>query len=420
MPSLELTAQRLALALAIGFLIGIERGWKQRDEEPGARAAGLRTYALSGLLGGVSGLLGMLLGAFAFAALAIVFGATFVAFKMREANAVDDRSATGAIAGLLTFALGALAMAAPPTVVAGAGVAAVAVLAFKESLHSWLSKLTWAEVRSALLVLAMTLIILPVLPDRPVDTFGLVNPHELWMLTILIAAASFLGYVAVRVFGDQRGLMLGAAVGALVSSSVVTAELARQVRAQSVKPQDAAAASASANAVMLARVSALCAVVAPAALACVWIPLLAAGLLATLAVAILVRISGWQGGVSDASGLKSPLDLKAVLRFGAILSILLILVRLATLVVGQSAVLPLAAISGVLDVDAVVLAMGRVVGVTVTPQLAGDAILLAILADTVFKVALAWIIGGRALAIPYAASCVAFTSAAAAARFWSV
>lgn len=420
MQALELTAQRLALALAIGFLVGIERGWKQRGEEPGARAAGLRTYALSGLLGGASGLLGLELGALAFSSLALVFGATFLAFKLREANAVDDRSATGAIAGLVTFSLGALAMVAPPMVVAGAAVAAVAVLAFKESLHSWLGQLTWEEVRSALLVLAMTLIVLPVLPDRPVDPLGLVNPHELWMLTILIAAASFLGYIAVRVFGEQRGHLVAAAVGALVSSTVVTAELARQVGARTVKPKDAAAASACANVAMLARVSALCAVVAPTALAQVWVPLLVAGILATLTMAVLIRMSGGQGGIGAGSSLQSPLDLKAVLRFGAILSILLILVRLLTLKVGQGAVLPLAVISGLLDVDAVVLSMGRVVGLNVTAQLAGDAILLAILADTGFKVAIAWMVGGSALGVPYGASCVVVASAAAAARFWSI
>ncbi|MFZ4070203.1 MAG: MgtC/SapB family protein [Caulobacterales bacterium] len=420
MQALELTAQHLALALAIGFLVGIERGWKQRGEEPGARAAGLRTYALSGLLGGASGLLGLELGAFAFSSLALVFGATFLAFKLREANAVDDRSATGAIAGLVTFALGALAMVAQPSVVAGAGVAAVAVLAFKESLHSWLGRLTWEEVRSALLVLAMTLIVLPVLPDRPVDPLGLVNPHELWMLTILIAAASFLGYIAVRVFGEQRGLLIGAAAGALVSSTVVTAELARQVGSRKVKPKDAAAASSCANVAMLARVSALCAVVAPTALAQVWVPLLVAGILATLTMAVLIRMSGGQGGIGGASSLQSPLNLKAVLRFGAILSILLILVRLLTLKAGQGAVLPLAVVSGLLDVDAVVIAMGRVVGLNVTPQLAGDAILLAILADTGFKVAIAWMIGGSALGVPYGVSCVVVASAAAAARFWPI
>jgi uncharacterized membrane protein (DUF4010 family) len=95
-----------------------------------------------------------------------------------------------------------------------------------------------------------------------------------------------------------------------------------------------------------------------------------------------------------AAGLKSPFDLKAVFRFAAIVCVLLVLVRWLTLNVGPGAVLPLAALSGLLDVDAVAPAMGRVVGVNVTPQLAGDAILLAILADTGFKVVIAWMVAG--------------------------
>lgn len=418
MPTLEMTAQRLALALAIGFLIGIERGWKQRAEEPGARAAGVRTFALSGLLGGVSALIGVAVGALAFAALALSFGATFLTFKLREGAAADDLSATGAIAGLVTFALGALAIVAPPEIVAGAGVVAAAVLAFKDSLHAWVGRLTEQEVRSAILVLAMTFIVLPTLPDRAVDPFGLVNPHELWLLTILIAAASFLGYVTVRVFGERRGLLIGAATGALVSSTVVTADLARQVRARSVEPINAAAASACANVAMLGRVTLLCAVVAPAALARVWIPLLAAAVVAAVSTAVLVRMSGSKPSTARASALRSPLDLKSVFRFAAILSCLLIGVRLLALNSGQAAVLPLAALSGLLDVDAVVLAMGRIVGQMVTPQLAGDAILIAILADTGFKVGIAWVVGGRALGLPYALSSLVVTVVAIGARLW--
>lgn len=418
MPTLGMTAQRLALALAIGFLIGIERGWKQRAEESGARAAGVRTFALSGLLGGISALIGVEVGALAFAALALAFGATFLMFKLREGAATDDLSATGAIAGLVTFALGALAIVAPPEIVAGAGVVAAAVLAFKDALHAWVGRLTEQEVRSAILVLAMTFIVLPTLPDRAVDPFGLVNPRELWLLTILIAAASFLGYVTVRVFGERRGLLIGAATGALVSSTVVTADLARQVRARSVEPMNAAAACACANAAMLGRVALLCAVVAPAALERVWIPLLAAAAVAAVSTVVLVRMSGSKPNAASASALRSPLDLKSIFRFAGILSCLLIGVRLLALNSGQAAVLPLAALSGLLDVDAVVLAMGRIVGQAITPQLAGDAILIAILADTGFKVGIAWVVGGRALGLPYALSSLVVMVVTALARVW--
>ena len=97
---------RLGLALAIGFLVGVERGWKHRDDPEESRAAGLRTHAIIGLLGGVSGLIGMMAGPIALAALTIAFIIPFAAFKYRETLADQDLSVTGAIAGLLVFALG--------------------------------------------------------------------------------------------------------------------------------------------------------------------------------------------------------------------------------------------------------------------------------------------------------------------------
>jgi len=96
-------------ALAIGALVGIERGWKQRGENPGSRTADLRTFTLAGLLGGIAAIVGADIGGAAFAALAIAFSALFGVFQWREALADDQYSATSTVAGLLTFALGALA-----------------------------------------------------------------------------------------------------------------------------------------------------------------------------------------------------------------------------------------------------------------------------------------------------------------------
>ncbi|HVY02254.1 MAG TPA: MgtC/SapB family protein, partial [Caulobacterales bacterium] len=226
----------LGLALAIGFLIGVERGWKQRGEGEGERTAGLRTFALIGALGGLSGQIGLHLGAIAFAAIALAFGAAFTLFKYREHEAEEDFSVTGLVAGLVTFALGAYAQFEDKAAAAALAVAVTAILAFKQPLHAWLRALTWAEIRSALLILAMTLIVLPLAPDRAIDPFGAVHPRQLWLLTILVAGASFLGYVALRAFGERAGLYLGAAAGAMVSSTVLTLDLARRAKENSAPP----------------------------------------------------------------------------------------------------------------------------------------------------------------------------------------
>src|SRR5690606_1506300 len=221
---------RLTVALGIGFLVGVERGWKHRDAPEGSRAAGLRTHAVIGLLGGIAGAMLAHLGPIGFAAITLAFAGAFITFKVLESLRDKDLSVTGTIAGLLVFALGAYSMWGDLRVTAAAGVALVGLLAFKEALHAWLEKLTWKELRSALLILAATAIALPLLPDRAIDPWGAVNPRELWLLTILVAGASFAGYVAVRVLGSDFGILAGAAAGSLVSSTVVTAELGRRVR----------------------------------------------------------------------------------------------------------------------------------------------------------------------------------------------
>ncbi len=306
--------QRLALALGVGFLIGVERGWKHRDAPEGARAAGLRTHAVIGLTGGIAGALLPFVGAAGFAAITLAVSAAIIAFKLRESERDEDLSATGTIAAILVYGLGVYSMVGDPRIAAAVGVTLAGLLAFKEALHAWLDRLTWKELRSALLILAATAIALPLLPDRALDPWGAVNPRELWLLTILVAGASFAGYVAVRVFGGGLGVLAGAAAGALVSSTVVTAELGRRAKRNETPVNIAAAGAALAAAVSLTRVGVLVSVIAAPVLAGV-APVLGAAALAFLAAAwVLARENGARQS-DGAAHLSSPLDLAAVVQF---------------------------------------------------------------------------------------------------------
>src|SRR5262249_28287491 len=200
---------RLGVALGIGLLIGLERGWRPRGATPGSRALGLRPFALSGLLGGVIAALALALPkqeAGGAASLAIIFGVAVAAYSAVIAPFTRDEnqdagyfSATTAIAALLTFALGAYALLVDMRV--AAAVAATALLAAREELHGWVETITWPELRSAVVLLTMTFIGLPILPDAPLGPFGGVNPREVWLIAIVLAGVSFLGYAAVKYFG---------------------------------------------------------------------------------------------------------------------------------------------------------------------------------------------------------------------------
>src|SRR5262245_20889369 len=219
--------QRLGLALAIGLLIGLERGWRERDARSGSRTAGIRTFTLIGGLGGVWGAMTPALGPIPLAAAALGFAVAFAFFEWRELEAKGEFSITSTIAGYIVFALGAYAVLGDRIVAAALGIATMALLAARTPLHRFLKTLTWPELRSAILLLGMTFVVLPFLPDRTLDPWDAFNPYQLWLITVVLAAISFTGYVAVRILGERWGLLVSTVAGSFVSSTTVTLTNAR-------------------------------------------------------------------------------------------------------------------------------------------------------------------------------------------------
>lgn len=398
------TFTRLAMALGIGFLVGVERGWRHRAAPDGSRAAGLRTHAVIGLTGGLAGALLPFVGHLGFGAITLSFAAAFIVFKVRESQEDRDVSVTGTVAGLLVYALGVYAMWGDLRVGAAVGVVLVGLLAFKDALHSWLEKLTWKELRSALLILAATAIALPLLPDRSIDPWGAINPRELWMLTILVAGASFAGYVAVRVLGGEVGVLAGAAAGSLVSSTVVTAELGRRVRKRETHAAVGAAAAMLAAAVSVGRVLALVAATA-APIVPEAAPALAAALLAFVGGAFALRFFDPEQAKGDsAQSVKSPLDLASVAQFALFLGAVIVVGRIVADAFGQAGLLPFAATAGLVDVDAVALAAGSLVRGGLDAGAGAHAVLAAVAMNTLSKGVIAGVTGGWAYALYYFAA----------------
>ncbi len=407
--------ERLALALAIGFLVGVERGWRARDVAEGGRTAGIRTYALSGLLGGIAGVLAQSLGGWAFAAIAIPFATAFVLFKQREQEAEHDHSVTAIVAALLVFTLGAYAMVGDWRLAAAAAVVATALLAFKSVLHTWLKRLTWPELRGALVLLAMSFVALPLLPDQDFGPYGAVNPHELWLLTIVLTGVSFAAYAAIRIYGPTKGVVLGALVGALISSTAVTLDVARRSKAGQVGAATGAGAALLAGAVMAGRIALVAGVLAPVLLERLAAPL---GAFAAVSVAVafaLVRRGGGAPGPSAEPPMTSPLDLKAVFRFALILGAVMAAARVLSALFGSGALIPLAAGAGLADVDAVTLTVGQMAAKGLDLHLGAWAILTAGLADSLSKSAIAALAGGRRFGAPFVLGTLAAITAAGAA-----
>lgn len=388
---------RLGLSTAVGFLIGLERGWRERDEEEGHRTAGLRTFTLIGLMGGIFGALSPG-GNLAFLAAGFVtIGVTVGTFMWREGQQKGDLSVTSLVAAMLTYVLGAFAVLGNLQVAAGAGVATVILLAHKEILHEWLTRISWPELRSGLLLAAMTFMLLPLLPDRAVDPWNALNPHAIWLMTILIAAVSFGGYAAVKLAGPRTGLVLSALLGGMFASTAVTLSLARLAPNNPSHVRLLAGGIIAAGCVMLVRVLVVTALVnSQLSLAMAPVLLVAAAAMGIMAFAFVsARNDADVKGIQEFS-LKNPFDIFEVLRFGALLAVVMLAVALARTQPGGSSVLAVAAVSGLADVDAITLSVARFG--EVYPG-AINAILAAVAVNTFAKGAYAWLAGGARLGL---------------------
>jgi uncharacterized membrane protein (DUF4010 family) len=415
--------RRLAYALAIGLLIGLERGWGARAEQEGERTAGVRTHGLAALLGGVWGAIALQFsrdgGAMALGLSFVLFGAAMAVFRFRETEHDKTFGATSVVAMMLAYGLGAYAIVGDEAAAAAGAVAATTLLAAKGLLHEWVQKLTWEELRSGLVLLVMSFILLPVLPDRDIDRWGAVNPHELWLMTVLIAAVSFCGYVAVKVVGYRRGIAVAGLAGGLASSTATTAAMARLADENPGAAGVLAAGALFANAVMGPRVLAILGVVNPGLALRLAAPLIAIGLVYLLAGALLIgRGASPEDRARNPAASGNPLDLPAVLKFGALLAAVMVLSKVLTRAAGSSGVYALAVVSGLADVDAISLSMARHGAQEIGWTAASLTVLIAVLSNTATKVGIAWALGGAAIGLRLAvASILALGAGAAALAF---
>jgi uncharacterized membrane protein (DUF4010 family) len=401
--------QRLGVALAIGLLIGLERGWREREGAAGSRTAGLRTHALIGLLAAAVSMLAQELGGIVLALAFLAFAGVMGAFEIDHARRLGVSDATPFVATLVTFALGALAGVGHVEAAAAAGVTAAIILAFKESLHVWLQRVTFKELQAGLVLAAMTAIILPLLPAEPIDPWGALSLRTVWLLTVLIAVVSFMGYAAIRILGPERGPLAAGLAGGLVSSTAVVASFSRMANTPGADAGALVAGAVLANMMMFLRVGVIASVLRPnlaPPLAGALIPAAIASAGMALWLARRARAREVASGAGAVMALPNPLALRVALVFGGLLAIVSLAAAALQDWVGPHGVYAVAAASGIADADAVTLAMtqsGRT-----NSEVAALAVLIAVAVNTAAKAAIARIAGG-----PRVGDTLAITSAIA-------
>lgn len=385
-------------ALAIGLLIGVERGWAQREVTEGQRIAGVRTYALLGLLGGMVGVLSLDGGAAVvvaglLAVTAVIVAAYVMGFRIADA----DVGITSAIASLTTFVL-AIVAGRGDIELAGAGaVMTVLLLGFKPELHGSLERINREELKAGFKLLVLSVVLLPVLPDATYGPWNTLNPRAIWWLVVLIAALSFAGYLAVRAFGPTRGILATGLFGGLASSTALTAHFARLSRRGSdlapILGGGVLLASTSMSLRTLVIVAAVDWRLLPALLA----PLVAMGL---IGVASAFWLGRRDPGATTAqvSALSSPVAVTPALVLGLVLALILVVTAAAREWFGASGVLAVALISGIANIDAIAVSLAQMASADGPRALAAAGIVAATTSSSVAKAIMARVIGGPALA----------------------
>jgi uncharacterized membrane protein (DUF4010 family) len=295
------------------------------------------------------------------------------------------------------------------------------VLWLKPKIHAFAhDELNDQEVKAALTFLVIALVVLPLLPNRPVDPWGVANPSKLWLLFVLIAGVGFAGYIAVRALGPLRGLATAGFFAGLVSSTAATLSLSRRAKTQP------AFAGSFATGIVLANVASAIAQILVVAVAnpgllrdagfLLGAPIVV-GLVGTLAAAWWLARRG--GGTPDADfRLANPLELKPAFVMASAFAVVLVVAAVASRRFGATGVIATAAIAGTNDVHAATLAAVTLSAAgSISPRDALLAILVAFVVNMIVKLTIVGFTGGRRLLVAVAPPLAAMTAAAATA-YW--
>ena len=395
----DTTILNLAVALGVGLIIGVERGWTQRTLKEGRRVAGLRTFALVGFLGGLAAQMGLRYGLGAMlvvtgAMLALVIASLLIEHRKKK----SDRGITTEVALIITLALGVLAGYGEVTIAAASAVVVTVLLGLKPQLHQWLETLEQRELLAAFKFLLMSLVILPVLPNHGYGPWQSLNPYMIWLMVVLISGISFAGYIAIRTLGPRRGMFLTGLLGGLTSSTAVTISMARMARETPSLTGPAAAATLASATILYPRVLLVATTFSAQLGQELLLPLGAAAAASGLILWYQMNRVG-EAKESPPMETLEPFDLATPLKFGAILAAVMLGSAAMSAWLGDVGLLVISGIAGLTDVDAPTLTAAQSVSNGLDPALGVLAILIAVSVNVGAKWGLVIWIAGRHMGI---------------------
>jgi uncharacterized membrane protein (DUF4010 family) len=389
--TLSTTFPDLLIALGIGLLVGLQK------ERAASSLAGLRTFALVSVLGAVAALISQAAGPWI-----IVAGLLAVTALMVMGNVISmkkgdlDPGQTTEVASVLTYLVGVLVVIGPREVAIVLGATIAMLLHLRDELKTWVARLSDRDVRAMMQFVVISLIILPVLPDRTYGPYDVLNPREIWWMVVLIVGLNLIGYGAFRLMGARAGAALAGVLGGVVSSTATTMSYSRHAKIHEGASRSAVVIVWIASGVVFVRVLLEIGAVAPA-----FLPIAAGPIAIMLGLFVVGAAVAWSSAAApNQSPLEptNPSELKPALLFAALYAGVLLAVAAAQDWLGDPGLFAAAAVSGLTDMDAITLSTSQLVSrQLVDPDTGWRLILVASMSNMLFKFGLVASLGSRAM-----------------------
>ncbi|WP_394727115.1 MgtC/SapB family protein [Altererythrobacter sp. GH1-8] len=408
MPPESLILQ-IGSALAVGLMIGIQRGWQLRAQANGMRVAGIRTFSLIGLIAGISGYLAVA-GFETIGTAILIATVTVIAIGYWRLLSADGKpDATSAIAAIATVALGFLGGTGDAALAVAGGAVVTLLLALRSELHGLVGALHEADVMAFARYAVIALAVFPFLPEGRFGPYDAWEPTTLWLVVVIVTGFSFLGYVANRIFGARRGTIATAIIGGAYSSTAVTQSFSQRLGSgQGGGAENAGIALA--TAVMYLRVIILVAILAQALLI-PFVTLVSPALVVGLLVSYWLYRKAERGTGPAPPG--NPIALVPAFGFVAFVAVAAVAARWAQSEFGEQGIAVLLLLMGSMDVDAAIITAGGLEPGTISTDLAALAVAGTILANMSVKLGVTVVYGKRSArpaAVALAASMVALAA----------
>jgi len=383
--------QNSILALVLGFLIGLQREMHTIYSNKTQDFGGARTFSMISLFGFLSAWFSTFFPYF-FLIAAVVMGLLLIAAYVVNSVSISEKGATTEFAALVTFVIGGMLNFSLPIFSVFITIIVLFVLNIKDTVREYEQTITKKDLSAAILFMIMTFVILPILPDKTIDPMGLVNLYRIWVMVVLVAGISFFGYIAIRILGSTHGIGVAGLFGGLVSSTAVAMSMARRVHENGFLAKNLALGIALASSMMLIRAGIEMWVINPSLTRLFMIPI-AVGSVAGYGYIAILYFTSKRENIPQNIEFKNPFDLKEALIMGLVFGATLALITLSNHYVGDMGVYAVALVSGVADVDAIILSLSSLAKNGLNPTTAQYGILIAIISNTFAKAALVLFLG---------------------------